>query len=174
MSKAIEALVESNIHEIADGFCWVLMGKYQSTRGYRKFDMVCVNPETADRCEFGDMRRLLADDPSAILFNGYENAWVGVDGLGGVDEVSPREVAKRLANAYRNGLCRATGEDIDALMPKELYEEIMEEQREIWKTLRRSGKYTAEQLAAMGMPCEEGCRESRSQPLVKKEVLSIG
>lgn len=124
-----------------------MLGKYQSTRGYKKWEMVVVYTETAERYEFGDMRRLLNDDKNAILFNGYECAWVGVDGVGGTD-VSIKDVAKRLKKAYDTGFCKATHDEIDALMPKELYNEMMKEVEEQRNYLLNNG-YTLEQIMQM-------------------------
>lgn len=140
----LEMLVESNINEIADGMAWIMLGKYQSTRGYRKWQMICVYTDTAEQIEFGDMRRLLNDDKNAILFNGYENAWVGVDGVGGTD-VDIKDIAKRLKRAYDTGFCKATHDEIDALMPKELYDEMMKEIEETHNYLLNHG-YTPEQI----------------------------
>jgi len=134
----LEILVENNLTEIVDGFAWILLGKYQSTRGYKKWEMTFVYPENADKYEFADMRRLLENDENAILFNGYECTWVGVDGMGGTD-ISTKDVAKRLKSAYDSGKYKATHEEIDALMPDEMYRETVKEREKIRNNLEANG-----------------------------------
>jgi len=121
----LEMLIESNTIEIADGLAWILLGKHQPAKGQRTWRMVCAYAEScvADKSDFDDMHQLLKDDPNAILFNGYECAWVGVDGVGGTD-FSIKDVARRLKTAYDTGFCRSTHEEIDALMPESLKEAV--------------------------------------------------
>lgn len=146
--RGLEAVVDANIDEISGGCAWIMLGKYQSTRGCKKWEILCVFPDSAGQRDFGDMREFLNNDENCILFNGYENAWVGVDGMGG--DANVKEVAKRLKKAYDTGFCRATHQQIDDLMPRQLYDEMMEGVNKRKAYLLTKG-YTADQLTAMGL-----------------------
>jgi hypothetical protein len=59
---------------------------------------------------------MIAGDPNAILVNAYNSVWVGFDEEGGYSIGGGyRGVAKRLRAAYRDGRCRATAGDVEAL-----------------------------------------------------------
>jgi len=115
----LEKLIEGNIDEIASGIPWVLIGKDQTTRGYKQWTAVVLyeDESCADDIEFRKARILLNDDSNAILINSYHNAWVGVDEDGGYESI--KDIAKRIKAGYDNGWCRATHTDISMLKPKQ-------------------------------------------------------
>jgi hypothetical protein len=114
--KGLEQLVSSNIHEFTSGIPWILVGKAQSTRGYRYWDMVVLHEEeSACEFEFRKAHILLEDDPNAILINGYHNAWVGVDEDG--EYKSIKDIAKRIKAGYEAGWCKTSAFEVDMLKP---------------------------------------------------------
>ena len=115
--KGLEQLVSGNISEISNGIPWVLIGKAQSTKGYRYWDAIVLYGEEPCACEieFRKARLLLNDDPNAILINGYYNAWVGIDEDGGYESV--KDIAKRIKAGYGAGWCKTSHMEIAMLKP---------------------------------------------------------
>jgi len=122
-------LVKDNIRELSEGIAYFAVGKRHTGRGYRSWDMLVIYPETTDKREFGDIRRLIRDDEKTILFNPYESAWVGFSEEG--DYKSVNDIAKRIRNGYLTGLCRADFNDVDRLMPETLFNEMKEEYKDL-------------------------------------------
>ena len=115
--KGLEQLVSNHIYEISNGIPWILIGKAQSTRGYRYWDAVVLNEDETCACDM-DFRKahlLVNDDPNAILINGYHNAWVGIDEDGGYESV--KDVAQRIKVGYEAGWCKSSHLEIAMLKP---------------------------------------------------------
>jgi hypothetical protein len=123
----LEKLVEENICELKEGIAYVAVGKRRPSRGSRPWEMIVIYNEGAERREFGNIRHLINDDENTILFNTYNSAWVGFTEEG--EYKSIRDVANRIKTGYENGRCRATHDDVDALMPEDLRAEMMAEVR---------------------------------------------
>jgi len=105
----LEKLVSENIDEIANGIAWIVVGKPQG-----KWDMKVVWKELSLDIEFQKARILIERDPNAILVNGYENAWLGIDEDGNYKSV--KDIADRIKAGYKAGMCLVTKEDIDRMM----------------------------------------------------------
>jgi hypothetical protein len=132
----LEGLVAGNIAALQDGAAYIAVGKPAAGTGFRYWRMEALFPESASRRDFGDVRRLVNDDPNAILFNTYESAWVDFDEDGGYKSV--RDVAMRIKAGYEAGRCRASVDDVDALMPAGLraeYEAEMKERKAILRDM---------------------------------------
>jgi hypothetical protein len=114
----LERLVADNIGAIADGIAYIAVGKPASGNGFRFWRMEILYHEEASERGFGNVRRLIGEDPKAILFNAYESAWAGIAEDGSYKSIA--DVARRIRNAYKLGLRRAAVEDVDALMPPEM------------------------------------------------------
>lgn len=122
--KGLIQAIESNIHDISSGLPWVLIGKAQSTRGYKYWDAVVLHEDdSACEIEFRKAHILLRDDPNAILINGYYNAWVGIDEYG--DYESIKDVATRINGGYKAGFCKSSHLDIAMLRPAEMLVEYI-------------------------------------------------
>jgi hypothetical protein len=129
----LERLVAENIGELADGIAYIAVGKPATGKGFRMWRMEILYHEGASRRDFGDVRRLIGEDANTILFNSYESAWVGIDEDGSYRSIA--DVARRIRNAYKIGLCRAAVADVDALMPPEMrteYEAEMARREAVW------------------------------------------
>jgi hypothetical protein len=114
----LERLVADNIGELADGLAYIAVGKPAAGKGFRMWRMEILRHESASRRDFGDVRRLIGEDPKTILFCPQESAWVGFDEDGSCRSIA--DVARRIRNAYKLGLRRAAVEDVDTLMPPEM------------------------------------------------------
>jgi hypothetical protein len=137
----LEGLVAGNIAALREGIAYIAVGKPVAGKGFRYWRMETLYNESASRRDFGDVRRLVNDDPNAILFNTCESAWVGFDEDGGYKSV--RDVAMRIKAGYEAGRCRASVDDVDALMPAGLWAECeaeMEERKAILRDMEARKK----------------------------------
>ncbi|MDR1218364.1 MAG: hypothetical protein LBK73_02010 [Treponema sp.] len=126
----LEGLVADNVTALQDGAAYIAVGKPTAGTGFRYWRMEALYPKSASRRDFGDVRRLVNDDLNTILFKAYKSAWIGFDKNGGYK--SARDVAMRIRAMYEAGRCRASHDDVDALMPVGLraeYEAEMEKRR---------------------------------------------
>jgi hypothetical protein len=120
MSKGLEQLVSDHISEISSGIPWILIGKAQSTKGYRYWDAVVLHEDDTCACDmdFRKARLLFNDDNNAILINGYQNAWVGISEDG--EYKSIKDVTKRIKAGYEAGRCKTSHLEIAMLKPMEI------------------------------------------------------
>jgi hypothetical protein len=111
--QGLDQLVRENWEEIAEGLAYFLLGK-----NGRKWEIIsfgeCSSAET-----FEAVQKFVDKDPKSIMFNAYENAWVGFNEYGEVFDGGGRHtVVKRLRNAYNTGFCVMSHNDIDYFKKK--------------------------------------------------------
>jgi hypothetical protein len=110
----LEEEVRDNFDAIREGIAWVVVARVKRWTGRRALSLEIIWPEDED--DRVRAKAMIAEDPDAILVNAYQNAWVGFAEDGDYykgEDLS--DVVKRLRWGYREGRCRATANNVDAL-----------------------------------------------------------
>jgi hypothetical protein len=155
MKNGLEQLVCANIDALKDGIAYIAVGKPTSGKGYRYRRMEILYHESASPRDFGNIRHLINDDPRTIFFNTWDSAWAGFDEDG--DYKSTRDVAKRIKQAYEAERCRASIEDVDALMPDVMRAEYEAEMKERDRFINREKRI--KELKAKLEAIQENCKK---------------
>jgi hypothetical protein len=130
--SGLERLVAANISALKDGIAYIAVGKSATGKGYRRrWQMEILYNESASRRDFGNIRRLIGEDPKTILFNTYESAWVGISEDGSFKSI--KDIATRIKGGYEAGRCCATFDDVDALMPADMRARYEAEIKELYE-----------------------------------------
>jgi len=119
--NGLNRLVYNNFDDIVKGNVYIVAGKRRPGSGGRYWDLFTINPAKADRLEFGNVRRFLKDDEYLSLFK--------ISDCGIKDMLkTPKNIktlADRIKSVYNSKCFLTTPQAIDKLMPKTLFNEMM-------------------------------------------------